>query len=55
MVGAGPCFILVFACHSHRTNLFWKNRYLNRNQESLRALTNINNVVCCDGKTYHGK
>jgi len=34
MVGAGPCFILVFTHHSHRINLFRKSRYLNRNQES---------------------
>lgn len=43
MVGAGPCFILVFTRNSHRTNLFGKGRYLNRNQE----LSTKGIVSCC--------
>jgi len=45
MVGAGPCFILVFTHHRHLTNLFRKNRYLNRNQESSRLLAKSDNIV----------
>jgi len=45
VVGADPGFILVFTRHRHRTNLFRKSRYLNRNQESSRALAKGNNIV----------
>ena len=45
VVGAGPCFILVFTHHRHRTNLFRKSCYLNRNQESSGLLTRGNNIV----------
>jgi len=50
VVGAGPCFILVFIHHSHRTNLFRKSCHLNRNQGSSRPLAKGNNIVRCDGQ-----
>ena len=49
MVGAGPYFILVFAHHSHRINLFRKSRYLNRNLKSpSRAIASscIPSITC---------
>jgi hypothetical protein len=55
VVGSCPCYVLVFTRHSHLTNLFRKNGYLNQGRESFRALVNSNNIVYCYGQAYHTK
>jgi hypothetical protein len=44
VVGASSCFVLVFTHNRHSTDLFRKDCYLSKKEESSRLLTKVNHL-----------